>query len=149
MGNIAALHQDLVETRLVSESQFAEAIAIGQISPGPNGLWAVSLGYIMRGPLGALLVVLGILVPPFLVLASARLFGKLNEHAAAIGFIRFLALGVVGIFAVAMFRLLESVGFTAFSILIAAAAFACAHNKRIPVVAIIATGAVVGVLSHR
>jgi len=52
-SNLPSLHQDLIGAKWATDADFGEAIAIGQISPGPNGLWTVSLGYITYGPPGA------------------------------------------------------------------------------------------------
>ena len=50
LGNVPGLHDDLVATRgWVTERQFAESIAVGQTSPGPNGVWVISLGYMIGG----------------------------------------------------------------------------------------------------
>jgi chromate transporter len=54
-SNLPSLHQDLVSADWATDTDFGEAIAIGQISPGPNGLWTVSLGYITYGIPGAAL----------------------------------------------------------------------------------------------
>ena len=54
-GNIPVLYQDLIPRGWATDRQFAEALAIGKISPGPSGLWVISLGYLTDGPRGALL----------------------------------------------------------------------------------------------
>jgi len=51
-SNLPSLHQDLLANGWASEADFAESIAIGQISPGPNGLWVICLGYLTYGWLG-------------------------------------------------------------------------------------------------
>ena len=45
-SNLPSLHQDLIANGWAKEVDFGESIAIGQISPGPNGLWVISLGYL-------------------------------------------------------------------------------------------------------
>ena len=49
MGNVPILHADLLARGWSSDRQFAESMAIGQITPGPNGLWVISLGYLVGG----------------------------------------------------------------------------------------------------
>ena len=68
LGNVPILHDDLIGRGWASPRQFAEALAVGQVSPGPNGLWVVSLGYLVGGPGGAAVSLLAILLPPLLVL---------------------------------------------------------------------------------
>ena len=48
-SNLPSLHQDLLANGWAKESYFGQSIAIGQISPGPNGLWVISLGYLTYG----------------------------------------------------------------------------------------------------
>src|SRR5919199_5429647 len=57
-GNIPSLHADLLARGWATERQFAESLAVGQISPGPSGLWVVSLGYLTAGLPGALLALI-------------------------------------------------------------------------------------------
>jgi len=57
-GNLPILHQDLLARGWATDRNFAESLAIGQISPGPSGLWVISLGYLLDGLRGALLTVL-------------------------------------------------------------------------------------------
>jgi hypothetical protein len=52
-GNLPIVHQDLLARRWATDRQFAESLAIGQISPGPTGLWVISLGYLVGGLRGA------------------------------------------------------------------------------------------------
>ncbi len=63
-SNLPSLHQDLLSNGWATEAEFGQALAIGQISPGPNGLWVISLGYLTGGYLGALLALIAITVPP-------------------------------------------------------------------------------------
>ena len=58
MGNLPIVHQDLLTRGWATDRQFAESLAIGQISPGPSGLWVISLGYLMDGWRGAALAAL-------------------------------------------------------------------------------------------
>ena len=52
-GNLPIVHQDLLSRGWATDRQFAESLAIGQISPGPTGLWVISLGYFVGGLRGA------------------------------------------------------------------------------------------------
>src|SRR6185436_8378534 len=67
-GNLPILHQDLLARGWATDRNFAESLAIGQISPGPSGLWVISLGYLLDGLRGALLTLVAITLPPLLVL---------------------------------------------------------------------------------
>ena len=147
-GNIPILHEDLLSRGWASEQQFAEALAIGQISPGPTGLWVISLGYLVDGVRGALLAVVAITVPPLLVLLVHRLYRRIGHHPATDGFVRGLTLAVVGILLVVLSGILARTGIGAKSVFIAMAALAIGVTRRVPVIAVLALGAIAGVLLY-
>src|ERR1700732_2308669 len=66
-SNLPSLHQDLLANGWAVEVDFGQSIAIGQISPGPNGLWVISMGYLTYGYLGAFLALIAITIPALLV----------------------------------------------------------------------------------
>ena len=147
-GNIPILHEDLLSRGWASEQQFAESLAIGQISPGPTGLWVISLGYLVDGVRGSLLAVVAIPVPPLLVLLVHRLYRRIGHHPATDGFVRGLTLAVVGILLVVLAGILARTGIGATSVLIAIGALAIGVTRRVPVIAVLALGAVVGMLLY-
>ena len=76
-GNFPAVHQDLLSRGWATDGQFAESLAIGQISPGPTGLWVISLGYFVDGFRGAALTLVAIVrLPPLSVLALAGVYRR-------------------------------------------------------------------------
>jgi chromate transporter len=110
-GNLPMLHEDLVTVRgwLTSE-QVAEAVGIGQIAPGPTGLWVVSLGYFVGGVPGALTATLAVIIPPLSVLILAQLYARHRGNPTIDGFVRGLALTVTGVSIVILFYLLTASG---------------------------------------
>lgn len=147
-GNFPILHQDLLARGWASERQFAEALAIGQISPGPTGLWVISLGYLTDGLRGALLALIAITLPPLLVLAVSALYRRVGEHPAVEGFVRGMSLAVVGIFLVVLARLLRANGLDVASVLIAVASFGLGLTQRLPVVVLLALAALAGMVVY-
>jgi len=78
-SNLPSLHQDLLANGWAKEIYFGQSIAIGQISPGPNGLWVICLGYLTYGYLGALFALIAITLPALLVLVVAAGYTRI-EH---------------------------------------------------------------------
>src|SRR3954469_10237152 len=104
-GNLPSIHSDLLARGWANDHQFGEALAMGQISPGPSGLWVISLGYLTYGIGGALLAAFAISLPPMLVLAVDALHQRIGDHPAMQGFVRALGLAVSAISLVIMARL--------------------------------------------
>lgn len=148
LGNLPQLHADLLTYGVATDRQFAEALAVGQVSPGPSGLWVISLGYLIDGPRGAALATLAISIPPAVVLLIAQLYQRNGDHPVVQGFVRGLSLAVVGIFVVVIGGLLYDNGLNLASMVIVVSAAALAFTRRLPVIAILALAGVVGVLVY-
>src|SRR5579884_3008721 len=87
-SNLPSLHQDLLGARWASDADFANSIAIGQISPGPNGLWVISLGYLTYGYFGAALALLAITLTALLVLGVAAIYARIQSRRRVEGVMR-------------------------------------------------------------
>src|SRR4029079_15726320 len=145
-GNIPILHQDFLARGSTTERQFAEALAIGQISPGPSGLWVISLGYLLDGLRGALLTLIAITLPPLVVLRVDGFYRRYGDHPALQGFVRGLSLAVSGIFFVVLAGIMKTAGWNVANMLIAAGAIGLGATRRVPVLLVLALAALVGIL---
>jgi chromate transporter len=86
---LAFLRADLVVHRAwVTDSQLVDAIAIGQVTPGPVFTTATFLGYLLRGPSGAVVATVGIFLPAFILVAiSGPLIPHIRRSATAGAFL--------------------------------------------------------------
>jgi chromate transporter len=148
LGNLPFLHRDLLTLGWAKESDFVTAIAVGNVSPGPTGLWSISLGYLTFGWLGAGLATAAICLPPLLALAVSAFYNRIERLPAVQNFTRGLALGVIGL-TLAVALNLAGASITDWGgIAIGAVALGLALSKKVPVIAILGLAALAGCLVY-
>jgi chromate transporter len=144
---LAFLRGDLVE-RLgwLTDAQLLDAVAIGQVTPGPLFTTATFVGYVLAGLPGALVATVAIFAPAFVFVA---LVGPLAERmrkrpvtAALLDGVNAAALGLMAAVSVQLGLAAIRDPFTA--VLFAAAAVAL--WLRVPSVAVVVGGATLGIL---
>lgn len=68
----------------LTESQLLDAVAVGQVTPGPVFTTATFIGYVLDGPRGAAVATLGIFLPAFFFVAiSGPLVPRLRRSVVA------------------------------------------------------------------
>lgn len=148
-ANLPSLRQDLLVRRWATEAQFGQAVAIGQISPGPNGLWVVSLGYFTYGVIGATLALIAITLPPLLALVVSAQYARIEGRPWVQGAMRGVSLAVIALLLSVIWTILRQPGADARSLLIAAGAFALALSRKVNLLVILALAGGVGYLIYR
>lgn len=99
---VAFLRADLVQRlHWLSERQLIDAVAAGQVTPGPVFTTATFIGYLLAGPRGALVATAGIFLPAFVfVAASGPLVPKLRASRVAGAFLDGLNVASLALMAV-------------------------------------------------
>ena len=150
MGNLPLLHQDLLARHWAGDRDFASALAIGQVAPGPNGLWVVALGFLVYGLPGAALSAVAVVAPPLLVVPVGRLHRRYSGVPAVRGFVRGLTLALAGSVPVVFLRVAySSYGLDWLGAGIVVLTLGLIASRRVPIIAALALGAGIGVAGYR
>ena len=86
--------------------EFADGIALGQVTPGPFLITAAFVGYKLYGVVGAAVGTFAIFAPSFVMtLLFAELFGQIRHHVVVRGAVRGVLASFVGLLAVVALQL--------------------------------------------
>jgi chromate transporter len=144
-SNLPSLHQDMIANGWAKDSDFGQSVAIGQISPGPNGLWVISLGYLTYG---SFLALIAITIPPLLVLVVSAGYTRIEHRAWVQGAMHGVSLAVVGLLLTVVWTILRQPGVDWKGLLIAAGAFGLALSRKVNILIILGLAGLVGYLLY-
>lgn len=96
---IPLIESEVVESRhWLSHQEFADATALGQITPGPVLITATFIGYRVAGTLGALVATICIFLPSFLMtMAAGASLRRFRTNEIVQSFLRGVTPAVVGL----------------------------------------------------
>ncbi len=148
-SNLPSLHQDLLANGWAKEIYFGQSIAIGQISPGPNGLWVICLGYLTYGYLGALFALIAITLPALLVLVVAAGYTRIEHLTRVQGAMYGVSLAVVGLLLTVVWTIFTQPGIDWKGLLIALGALGLALSRKVNILLILGLAGLAGYLLYR
>ncbi|HEY1570223.1 MAG TPA: chromate transporter [Pseudonocardiaceae bacterium] len=99
LGSLPVLRGQLSAAGLAPDQLLLSSLAVGNISPGPNGLYLIAVGYFVDGYWGAAAATVAVLLPPFLVLLLDKLRARLIHLRRFRSALRSLGLAVVALLA--------------------------------------------------
>jgi chromate transporter len=145
----AFLHADLVEQRgWLTETQLIDAIAVGQMTPGPLSTTATFIGYELGGVRGALLATVGIYLPAFLITGlTYPLIPRLRHSPWAGSLLDGINVAALGLMAGVTWNLGRAAYPDAFTILVGLIAVGLMLRYNMNSVGLVIFGAGMGLLS--
>lgn len=139
----------VVSNGWLTQQEFVDAIAMGQITPGPILISAAFIGYKVAGFFGALVATIGIFMPPaLLMIASSHALNRIKKSALLKAMLRGIRPAVIGMIVAAVI----AVGMTAqqhwASLLIFAVALLAQLRFKLDVVWVIPAAGLIGLLLY-
>jgi chromate transporter len=150
LSSLPLLRAELVVPQIATDQQVVQAIAIGRISTGPNGLYVVSLGYLVGGVLGAILALVAATAPPLVVVPITAVARRWLLTAPVAGLVRGVALATAGLLAATGLGIVTAAGAPAWwQLVLVAVGIVLSYRGTIHPGLVIALGAVAGVALGR
>jgi len=147
---LAFLRADLVvRYGWLTDSQLLDAIAIGQVTPGPFFTTATFIGYQLGGVSGALLATLGIFLPSFVFVAAVNpLIPRLRNSPWFGALLDGVNVASLGLMAAVTWQAGSASLVDPVTWLVALAALVLLLRLKINSTWLVAGGALIGILSH-
>ena len=147
---LAFLRADLVERlHWMTESQLVDAVAVGQVTPGPVFTTATFIGYLLAGGWGALVATIAIFLPGFFLVAAIRpLVARVRRSPVAASFLDGVNVGSLALMAVVTVQLGRAALIDWITIVLAAASALVLVRFKVNSTWLIAAGALVGVVAQ-
>lgn len=145
---IPALHELFVENlHWLSSAEFADGIAIGQITPGPIFITAAFIGYKVAGIGGAFLATVALFTPPaVLTVCLSHLVGLLNDSPGVKAVMKGVRAAVIGMIFASALTIGQTIAFSLPALLLFLAALAISFKYTISPVYLILGGGAAGLI---
>ncbi len=147
---LAFLRADLVERlHWLTTQQLVDAVAVGQITPGPVFTTATFIGYVLAGARGAVVATVGIFLPAFVFVAiSGPLVPRLRKSAVAAAALDGVNVASLALMAVVTAQLGRAALIDPLTIVLFAGATFLLFGLRVNSAWLVLAGAVIGLGRH-
>jgi chromate transporter len=146
---LAFLRADLVDRlHWLTEPQLLDAVAIGQVTPGPVFTTATFIGYVIGGGWGALVATVGIFLPGFVLVALMRpIVARVRRSPVAGAFLDGINVAALSLMAVVAAQLARTALVDVPTILIALVAALALIRFKVNTTWLVAGGAALGMIA--
>jgi chromate transporter len=143
---LAFLQADLVDRlHWLTEAQLLDAVAVGQVTPGPVFTTATFIGYVIARGWGAVLATVGIFLPGFVLVALTRpLIARVRRSPIASAFLDGVNVSALALMAVVTVQLARSALVDVLTILLALASAVALIRFKVNTTWLVAAGALIG-----
>jgi chromate transporter len=145
---LAFFRSEFVVPGLLSDQELLDAVAVGQVTPGPVFTTATFVGYLLAGVPGALLATVGIFLPAFVFVAiTGPLIPRLRESPILAGVLDGANVVSLALMAGVTWQLGRASVFEPIPALIALVSLVLLFSTEINPVWLVIGGGVIGILS--
>jgi chromate transporter len=148
---LAFIRADLVERwHWLTEPQLLDAIAVGQVTPGPVFTTATFIGYVLGGTQGALVATVGIFLPAFFFVAvSGPLVPRIRKSPVAGAFLDGVNAAALALMLVVTYELSRAALVDLKTIILALVSAVILFRFRVNSAWLVLGGAIAGLLLYR
>ncbi len=142
-------HELVIHQHWMSSDNIIDAVAVGQLTPGPVFTAATFLGFLAYGPMGAAAATVGIFLPAFLFVAiGGPLLPRVRNLPTFRSFLDAVNAGSVALMALVTLQLAQSVIVDAYPAICAVIALIVLYRWRVNAVWLILAGAALGLITN-
>lgn len=147
---LAFLRADLVTHRgWLTDAQLVDAVAVGQVTPGPVFTTATFIGFVLGGIRGAVLSTVGIFLPAFLLVAvSGPLVPRIRKSKPAGAFLDGVNVASLALMAAVTWQLGRASLVDTLTVLLAVASLIALLRFRVNSAWLVLVGATIGLMTN-
>ncbi len=147
---LAFLRSDfVVRLHWLTEKQLLDAVAVGQVTPGPVFTTATFIGYVLAGVPGAIVSTVGIFIPGFILVAiSGPIIPHIRRSALASAALDGVIVGSLALMGVVTWQLAKAALIDPVTIAVAVVSAVLLLSYRINTAWLIAAAAIVGLVAR-